>query len=277
VTTEEYKTSGILEVYACGGLLPAEQAEVASMVKLHSALQEELNRIEKALENYALLYATNPPANLKNKILNNLKTASPETSETVAKPTQKVVEITYPAAENLSINYSWLAAAAVILLLISAALNFYFYSNWQKAASTLALAQNQQTELAGNFQQAKYQLKQSGIALQVLENTATKHITLNGQPKSPESKALIHWNPETKLVLLEVKNLPKAPAGKQYQLWALHNGQPINAGLYNPSDTVTGMQPMKTIQEAEAFAITLEPTGGSTNPTMEEMYLLGKM
>jgi anti-sigma-K factor RskA len=33
---------------------------------------------------------------------------------------------------------------------------------------------------------------------------------------------------------------------------------------------------MKVFPKADAFAITLEPKGGSSTPTMEEMCVLGK-
>jgi len=32
---------------------------------------------------------------------------------------------------------------------------------------------------------------------------------------------------------------------------------------------------MQTIQEAQAFAVTVEPMGGSVNPTMEKLTVLG--
>jgi anti-sigma-K factor RskA len=32
---------------------------------------------------------------------------------------------------------------------------------------------------------------------------------------------------------------------------------------------------METIQKAQAFAVTIEPMGGSANPTMEKMLVMG--
>jgi len=34
---------------------------------------------------------------------------------------------------------------------------------------------------------------------------------------------------------------------------------------------------MKKIAHASAFAVTLEPRGGSATPTMDQMYVLGKV
>ena len=37
------------------------------------------------------------------------------------------------------------------------------------------------------------------------------------------------------------------------------------------------LQKMKPFDKADAFAITLEKKGGSTTPTMEAMYVMGKV
>ena len=34
---------------------------------------------------------------------------------------------------------------------------------------------------------------------------------------------------------------------------------------------------METIQKAQAFAVTIEPMGGSVNPTMERMVAMGSL
>ncbi len=287
MTTDEYIASGILEMYASGGLPAAERQEVELMLKQHPELLAELNSIEETLERYAQLHATQPQAALKNRILTAIQNS--EKSTPVAEPKldepdrgdlePKVIPFSSTPVPEIvrEKSFNWLTAAAVILLLISAGLNFYFYNNWRNSESTLQLTLNQQQELAQNYQQAKFELVQTEKALHVLEDLDTKHIALTGLPKSPDSRAVIHWDPKSKMVLLEVKKLPIAAAGKQYQLWALKNGKPINAGLFNPADTLMGIQHMKTIQDAEAFAMTLEPIGGSENPTMDEMYIMGKM
>jgi anti-sigma-K factor RskA len=38
-----------------------------------------------------------------------------------------------------------------------------------------------------------------------------------------------------------------------------------------------GLVKMKNIPRAQAFAITLEKKGGSVTPTMEKLYVLGKV
>ena len=69
-------------------------------------------------------------------------------------------------------------------------------------------------------------------------------------------------------------SLPAAPAGRQYQLWAIVNGQPLDAGMLR--DTKMQVQQMKAFAQADAFAITLEKSGGSPTPTMSALYVMGK-
>ncbi len=44
-------------------------------------------------------------------------------------------------------------------------------------------------------------------------------------------------------------------------------------------DSTTNQQlvAMKSVQAAQAFAVTLEPKGGSIVPTMEQMYVIGNV
>jgi len=73
---------------------------------------------------------------------------------------------------------------------------------------------------------------------------------------------------------LLANKLPQAPSGKQYQLWALVDGKPVDAGMIGDCN---GLCRLKNIPRAQAFAITLEREGGSPTPTMDQMYVLGKV
>jgi anti-sigma-K factor RskA len=46
--------------------------------------------------------------------------------------------------------------------------------------------------------------------------------------------------------------------------------------VFDKTSDSTDMKPMKSTAEAQAFAVTLEPRGGSASPTMNEMMVLGK-
>lgn len=74
-------------------------------------------------------------------------------------------------------------------------------------------------------------------------------------------------------------SLPPAPAGKVYQLWFVTAANAkISAGLI-PTDAAgqgyTFIDVPPTIGKLAAAAITLEPDGGSQQPTMP-IYAVGK-
>ena len=116
--------------------------------------------------------------------------------------------------------------------------------------------------------------EQSSRALNTLQDANTRVIQLAGLPPAPDAKAVVYWNPETQEVYFNPGTLPPAPEGKEYQLWAIANNTPVDAGLFHV--TGGGAHPMKHIGAASAFAVTLEPAGGSPTPT-GEMYVLGKL
>jgi anti-sigma-K factor RskA len=66
------------------------------------------------------------------------------------------------------------------------------------------------------------------------------------------------------------------PAGKQYQLWAIVDGKPVDAGMIDLNQPIV-FQQMKTINSAQAFAVTIENVGGSATPSLETMCLLGNV
>ena len=88
--------------------------------------------------------------------------------------------------------------------------------------------------------------------------------------------ATVYWNTESKDVYLLVNKLPKPVPDKQYQLWAIVDGKPVDAGIFDMREGISFVK-LKTIPKAEAFAITLEKKGGSATPTMDAMYVMGKV
>jgi len=66
--------------------------------------------------------------------------------------------------------------------------------------------------------------------------------------------------------------------GKQYQMWVIQDGKPVSMGVI-PDELVIqgGMTKLEMqVTNGQAFAISLEKTGGSPVPTMEQIQVLGK-
>jgi len=129
VNTQEYIASGILELYASGGLPVEERAEVEANLLQHPEIREELNRIEGTLESYAQLHATNPPAELKARILNSIHANSgqtknkipviPEIDARVSEP--KVIPFSQPSAPESKTSSSFNSSMSFLMTLPRAA------------------------------------------------------------------------------------------------------------------------------------------------------------
>ena len=71
--------------------------------------------------------------------------------------------------------------------------------------------------------------------------------------------------------------MPKNDEEHQYQLWALVDGKPVDLGVFDAEDGVIGLKDMKSIGTLQTFAVTLEPRGGSINPTLEKLMVIGNI
>ena len=116
--------------------------------------------------------------------------------------------------------------------------------------------------------------------LSVVQSRYSEPVALRGLAAAPEAAAKIFWMKNTGEVYIDPSNLPEAPEGKQYQLWGIVDGKPVDGGLIISSKKGNQyrIQKMKVFSnvKVQAFAVTLENAGG--NPTPKgEMYVMGQM
>jgi anti-sigma factor RsiW len=63
------------------------------------------------------------------------------------------------------------------------------------------------------------------------------------------------------------ERLPALPAAETYQLWAMIDGQAISVGILGVHPATVAVSLTTTIAATNAFAITVEPAGGSVAPS----------
>jgi hypothetical protein len=101
-------------------------------------------------------------------------------------------------------------------------------------------------------------------------------VALGGQAVAPESSAKCIGTKKLKwftLMQRDYQNLPKEWCIRFLKL----NFNTTSIGLLDKfDDNNQRIFAVNNTGDAEAFAITLEPAGGSLNPTMEQLYTLGK-
>jgi len=271
VNIEEYISSGILESYILGLASPEEAGILECVMRNSAEVRSAFEEAQKTLEDLATAQAVTPPNDLETKIW--AKIQQEQTTNDIKPLVAKKVELeagetTQKIYPNKEINWQKYAIAASVLFLVSILGNLFWMndsSNNQKQIAQLQTEKKSQ-DLA---------LKTSQEKLAVLSNPNIISVPLKGVEKHPDSKAMVYWDSNSKAVYLNAENLPKAPKGMQYQLWALVDGKPVSAGMYS-SDKDT-KEVLANIPKAQAFAITLEKQGGSDVPTMENMFVIGNI
>jgi hypothetical protein len=292
---QAYIESGRLEQYALGELDPAAQAEVERWAARHPEVRQELNELLAGLGVYAEAHTLTPPAGLRDRVLSRVLAeiggaeATPVAATTpvapvAAAPTMRVSASnprpaeTYAAAPPVARSSGWAIAASVALLL-SLGANALLYNRWQQTSTELVAAQNSQARFAQTSQVMERRLSSTQEQLHILRSPKEyKMVALAGTPAHPTAQARVMYNAAAHRVYLDVQQLPPLPAGKQYQLWALDKGKPVDAGVL-AANTATGdsIQQMKDIASAQAFAMTVEPVGGSAGPTLTTMTVIGNI
>ncbi|HEX8277198.1 MAG TPA: anti-sigma factor, partial [Segetibacter sp.] len=179
----------------------------------------------------------------------------------------------------IHLNYfrKWrmVAAASIILFITSAVLNFYFYNRYQQQKQAYTALLSDRNNLQANNQVYQTRLQEWQTALEMMADPEMAMIKMPDVSGKNSNLATVFWDKRNKDVYVMPNKLPQPATGKQYQLWALVDGKPVDAGLLNSS--CNGVCKMKNIPRAEAFAITLEKQGGSVSPTMAAMMVLGKV
>jgi len=255
VNIQDYISSGIVESYVLGLASEEERNEFEKLCRQHPELVEARTSFELALEKQAMQNAVAPPEMLKNKILASVESPS----------VAKIVSIN-PAPVK-SINWFKYAAAACVLLLAGSVYMNVTLSNKNKS-------------LESNYNNTVAELTDIKKDIQVLQaNPNVKMAAMGGLDASPKSFATVYWDTASHDVYLLANNLPAPPSDKQYQLWALLDGKPIDLGMldYDLKQKKLLVR-MKNASGAQAFAVTLEKKDRPDVSTPAgTMYVMGKL
>lgn len=136
----------------------------------------------------------------------------------------------------------WVAAAVLAVVLVSVALPGRF----RKPAPPVA-------------SEARF-----NEMLSVLNDPATKDVSFG----DPAARGRFFVSPSKGVVFIAA-HLPKLDAGRTFEMWVIPaNGKPIPAGTFNALDDSTAVHTrFGPLQDATAMAISVEPSGGSQQPT----------
>lgn len=281
---QRYISSGIIESYVAGLATDPEVREVQAAMVQYPEIKAAADAAQLDMERYITMQSQPPPPGVRDRIFQIVNNEGVETVVSVNNNAGSSSDESYSYEEtpvrqiSAARKWQWVAAAAVIGLIASVAFNVTYLNSTNEWKGKYEALLVDQTKVLAQNDVYQTQLKQSEDLLSMVRDPEVKAVKMFTASKDrPNLLATVFWNTKTKDVVLTVNNLPEPAADQQYQLWAIVNGVPIDAGIFEMGDTAKGFQKMKAIEGAQMFAVTLEKKGGSPTPTLTAMYLAGKV
>lgn len=248
MNNQEIISEGYLEAYITEDLTPEENQSVENRLN-EPEVRDEFLRVQSTIEGLAFRASVYPDKKVKTHIFNQIS--------------------------NRGKKPSWVLAASITLALLSLGAAIFFYTKYKSVQDQLAEVSTQNEKLTGDVQKVNQQMIDIKADLNVLIDPAFTRVVLQSTVDDAQHKAVIYFNSSEEEVYLNTSSLPELSENQQYQLWALIDGKPVNAGVF---DTLKDeFQKMESFESVDAFAVTIEPRGGSQNPTLEQMQVYGEV
>jgi len=246
-------TDHLWQDYAAPYALGALAAEDRSAFEAHLAGCDTCRAEVRAYSEVAGLLAhaapaAEPPATLRARVLADARRVRPIVTQRRGAPV------------------AWLAAAAGLLLAVGAGVVVWRLSGRVRGLeSALALSDSARAATESTL------VALTGPEVHVVSLAST------GRPPT----ARVFWNHAKRQFIVLANDLPAAPPGRTYQLWAIANGEaPMSMGTFNTNAqgrayAVIPVDPQITLLGfVDNCGLTEEPAGGSPQPT-ETPRLLG--
>ncbi len=278
--TEEIQE--VAALYALGALSQHEaRAFEIHLREACAVCSEELSRHEGVIGNLGLAAPSYTPSPYLHELLlaRIEREAQPQIMVT---PSKEAPAEPAPAPQRPSVTRTllpWVIAASF------AVVAFLSWLSLRQIREEIAAQQGRLDAVVSETEQLKTKLDQERVRAQDLEqirsilaSPGSRVIILEGQAPAPSASAAIIWDTQNNRWMVTA-HLPPPPAGKVYQLWFVTPEARISAGLIRTDPTgssLTFIDVPSSLKRIAATAITLEPEGGSQQPTMP-IYALGRV
>ena len=231
------------DAYVLGALSDEERATVEAYLALHPERQAEIDDLSGVAGLLALAPPEHePPADLRRRLMEVV-----ESEATAPEPTQ-------PPASSW---FGWLgdfrnvALGAAALLLVG-------LLSWN------VLLQGDVRDLRGEVEEARTADQDQSQEARVIELGGT----WAEQGASAEVTTL-----EDERAILVVEDMPSVPENRTGQVWVIHDDKPRPSGLLAPSGDTVAAPITTSLKDADAIAVTVEPAGGSDQPTSDPVLV----
>jgi len=267
-----------LPAYALGGLTPVERARLDEHLAAGCEICElELPAWNAAAERLPLgVTPIDPPADLKARLMARIAAEAPSRPANVTplrRPeAQRYVPLALAAAVVVGVGLAglWMAARSEVSSL---------RAERQEIARERTALVAEVTRLKSESARLETDLASKAKDIAWLHDPRVQIALLKGLKESPQARARMLWNPESKQGVLLVDGLPPLPLEKSYQLWVFAKDVPLPAGTFGTGADGRGVVDLAALEslggDPSKFAVSVEPKGGVPKPT-GAIVLLGE-
>lgn len=234
--TDERETHMLTGAYALGAVDDLEAARVRELLRNSPEAAAEVRSFTETAARLGAAEAVEPPPGMRAAVLAQVA------------QTRQAPPVALPGPRAPSRLARWVSVAAACLLVLAlgagvTALTFRDRANDAEAANQAmaeVLADPDRQMMDADFAGGRATLIVSGERVVVLGT-----------------------------------DVPAPPEGKAYQLWMLDDGDPIPSVTLTPTGEGTYWADTTGYQAGQAMAVTVEPAGGSDQPTSDPLFVAG--
>ena len=246
--------------YALGALEPDEARRFEALLAESPEAQREVAEFREVAALLALGQGeTVPGPDLRDRVLARVDSEKTRAFPAGGSPSRRRIPLAM-----------WGALAACLALAVG--LGNEVFSQRQDLADLRGEVANRDQILAKRLvqlNQREEQLRQREATLNAIMEPSVEmyQLTASGDP---EPGIQLFWNREKNVAIVHGFRLRPVPSGHAYQLWFIEDGKPVPSVTFKPEPTghakVEGVK-VPTAGALSAAAITVEPEGGSAQPT----------
>ena len=170
------------------------------------------------------------------------------------------------------LSYKLLLTICMASLIISTVASYFFFSKWSETADRNSTMMTEKSTLFHDFNVLKNSFDKQLNNLSIIRDEHARVVTLRPADSTKHSLVRIYWNPSSQKTFIDIIMLPEPDSGREYRLWAFHDGQFMDAGVIMFSLEAEILQ-MKQVVNAENWFVTLGAKGEITTPSVQNVWL----
>jgi anti-sigma-K factor RskA len=110
-----------------------------------------------------------------------------------------------------------------------------------------------------------------GRVANLQESPQSRMVALEGTGDAPQQGHAEVMILDDDRAVLMAEDMPRAPEGRTYQIWVIEGDVPEPGGLFEPRGESVAAVVEKPLDKGDVIAVTIEPAGGSQQPTTDPL------